>query len=101
MSYPRDLVGYAGRPPNPDWPNGARIAINFVLNYEEGSEYSVPDGDGQSETALAEGPSQVPPGTRDLMFESVYEYGSRAGFWRVMRLARMIRATIDSAIVRL
>ena len=86
MTYPRDLVGYANRPPDPHWPRGARLAINFVLNYEEGSEYSVPDGDGCSETSLSESASQVPPGTRDLTVESVYEYGSRVGFWRVMRL---------------
>jgi allantoinase len=82
----RDLVGYGSKTPDPKWPGGARIAINFVLNYEEGSEYSVIDGDGFSETALSEGPSQVPHGTRDLTIESVYEYGSRVGFWRVMRL---------------
>jgi putative urate catabolism protein len=86
MTYPRDLVGYARHPPDPDWPGRSRLAINFVLNYEEGSEYSVPDGDGFSETSLSESVSQVPPGTRDLTVESVYEYGSRVGFWRVMRL---------------
>src|SRR5687767_2826795 len=86
MTYPRDLIGYGVRPPDPAWPGGARIAVNFVLNYEEGSEYSIPDGDGFSETGLSEGPSQVPHGTRDLTVESVYEFGSRVGFWRVMRL---------------
>lgn len=86
MTYPRDLAGYGRRPPNPAWPGGARIAVNFVLNYEEGSEYSVPDGDGFSETSLSEAASQVPHGTRDLTVESVYEYGSRVGFWRLMRL---------------
>jgi putative urate catabolism protein len=85
-AYPRDLVGYGAKIPNAKWPGDARIAINFVLNYEEGSEYSVPDGDGFSETSLSEAPSQVPTGTRDLTVESVYEYGSRVGFWRVMRL---------------
>ena len=63
-AYPRDLVGYGAKIPNAKWPTGARIAVNFVLNYEEGSEYSVPDGDGFSETALSEAPSQVPHGTR-------------------------------------
>lgn len=86
MTYPRDLKGYGRKPPEAAWPAGARIAVNFVLNYEEGSEYSVPDGDGFSETALSEAASQVPQGTRDLTVESVYEYGSRVGFWRVMRL---------------
>jgi allantoinase len=86
MTSPRDLLGYGREPPNPEWPGGARIAVNFVLNYEEGSEYSLLDGDAQSETALSEAASQVPPGQRDLTVESVYEYGSRVGFWRVMRL---------------
>jgi allantoinase len=86
MTSSRDLLGYGRNPPNAAWPGGARIAINFVLNYEEGSEYSVPDGDGYSETSLSEGASQVPHGTRDLTVESVYEFGSRVGFWRVMRL---------------
>ena len=52
--YPRDMVGYGGEPPDPKWPGGARLAVNFVLNYEEGSEYSIPDGDGASETILSE-----------------------------------------------
>ena len=82
----RDLLGYGRTPPNPRWPGGARIAVNFVLNYEEGSEYSVPDGDGFSETSLSEAASQVPQGTRDLTVESVYEFGSRVGTWRVLRL---------------
>ena len=86
MTYPRDLIGYGSTPPHPKWPGKARIAVNFVLNYEEGSEYSIPDGDGFSETSLSERASEVPPGTRDLSAESVYEYGSRVGFWRVMRL---------------
>src|SRR5258705_9695064 len=86
MTDSRDLLGYGRNPPNPAWPGNARIAINFVLNYEEGSEYSLLDGDDYSETSLSEGVSQVPHGTRDLTVESVYEYGSRVGFWRVMRL---------------
>ena len=53
--YPRDMVGYGGKPPNPKWPRDARLAINFVMNYEEGSEYSVPDGDGFSEASLHRG----------------------------------------------
>ena len=86
MTYPRNLTGYGARPPDPAWPGGARIAVNFVLNYKEGSEYSIPDGDGFSETGLSESASQVPHGTRDLTAESVYEFGSRVGFWRVMQL---------------
>jgi putative urate catabolism protein len=86
ITYPRDLVGYGSTPPHPEWPGKARIAVNFVLNYEEGSEYSIPDGDGFSEAVMSEGGAVVPQGTRDLAVESIYEYGSRAGFWRVMRL---------------
>jgi putative urate catabolism protein len=86
MTYPRDVVGYGGTPPHPRWPNEARLAINFVLNYEEGSEYSIPDGDGASEAFMSEGGAVTPPGTRDLAVEGIYEYGSRVGFWRIMRL---------------
>lgn len=86
MSRQRDLIGYGPTPPDPKWPGGARIAVQIVLNYEEGSEYSIPDGDGFSENQLAESTSTVVPGTRDLAAESVYEYGSRVGFWRLMRL---------------
>lgn len=83
----RDFVGYGGRPPHPRWPNGARLALNLVLNYEEGSEYSIPDGSGRVEIGLAEAPGgRLPPGERDLAFESMYEYGSRVGFWRIHRL---------------
>jgi allantoinase len=85
--YPRDLIGYAGSPPHAKWPGDARVAINFVMNYEEGSEYSVPDGDGYSETTLTDVGSIAPGVTgRDLAAEGMFEYGSRVGFWRVMRL---------------
>lgn len=93
----RDLVGYADRPPDPKWPGGARIAVQFVLNYEEGSEYSIPDGDELSETYLTEVPgATLGPGKRDLIVESIYEYGSRVGFWRLMRIFadRDIKLTI-------
>lgn len=83
----RDLIGYGANPPDPAWPNGARLALNFVLNYEEGSEYSIPDKDGRSDSALTE-VGGYDPGLkgRDLAAESMYEYGSRVGFWRVLRL---------------
>ena len=85
--YPRDLIGYANNPPNPQWPNNARLAVNFVINYEEGSEYSIPDGDGFSEASLTESPSStIPHGTRDLAAETLFEYGARVGFWRLLRL---------------
>src|SRR5687767_6162145 len=86
-SHPvRDLIGYGRNPPHPRWPNDARIAVQFVMNYEEGSEYSIADGDGFTETGLTESVSAVPRGTRDLAAESVYEFGSRVGFWRIMDL---------------
>jgi putative urate catabolism protein len=88
-SYPRDLVGYGHQPPQPRWPNDARLALSFVLNYEEGGEQSVLHGDRASEAYLHEVPGIEPrAGARDLSVESVYEYGSRAGFWRVLRLFR-------------
>jgi len=85
----RDLVGYGPTPPNPQWPGGARVAVNFVLNYEEGSEYAVIDGDDRCELGLAETQGgRVVAGQRDMAFESMYEYGSRVGVWRVLRLFR-------------
>ena len=83
----RDLIGYGATPPDPRWPGGARLAVQIVMNYEEGSEYSIGLGDGFSETYLTEVPgATLGPGKRDLIVESVYEYGSRVGFWRLMRL---------------
>ncbi len=84
--YPRDMVGYGPNPPDPQWPNGARIAVQFVLNYEEGSESNVLDGDPASETFLSEmTPAEAFP-DRHMSMESLYEYGSRAGLWRVLRV---------------
>jgi peptidoglycan/xylan/chitin deacetylase (PgdA/CDA1 family) len=89
MESQRDFVGYADRPPDVRWPNGGRLAVNFVLNYEEGSEYSMADGDGRTDAALSEVASpRVPRGDRDLAAESMFEYGSRVGFWRLYRLFR-------------
>jgi allantoinase len=86
---PRDLVGYAGQPPHAAWPGEARIALNLVLNYEEGAEYCITNGDAHSETILSDLSGLVPlQGARDLNIESVYEYGSRAGFWRLLGLLR-------------
>jgi peptidoglycan/xylan/chitin deacetylase (PgdA/CDA1 family) len=88
-SYPRDLVGYGARPPHADWPGRARIALQFVLNYEEGGERSVLHGDPASETFLSEIVGAVPfAGARHMSMESLYEYGSRAGVWRLLRLFR-------------
>lgn len=87
MDRKRDFEGYGPHPPDIRWPGGAGLAVNFVLNIEEGSEYSITDGDGRSESALSEvRASRVPKGDRDLAAESMYEYGARVGFWRIYRL---------------
>ena len=87
LTYDRDLIGYGANPPNPKWPGGARLAINFVMNYEEGSEPSVQDGEGFTEVGLTEA-HRLGQGVkgRDLAGEGMFEYGSRVGFWRLMRL---------------
>ena len=84
--YPRDMTGYGRHPPHAGWPGGARIALQFVLNYEEGAENNVLHGDAASETFLSEiiGAQAFP--MRHMSMESLYEYGSRAGLWRVLRL---------------
>ena len=81
----RDYVGYGENTPQFSWPGGAAVAINIVVNYEEGSEYSLPMGDGKNDM-LAEIQYSLPGDTRDLTVESVYEYGSRVGVWRLMRI---------------
>lgn len=95
--YPRDLVGYGGRPPHANWPQGARVALSFVLNYEEGGEACILHGDPAAEAFLHEVPGLRPlEGQRNLNVESVYEYGARAGFWRILRLfqARGLTLTV-------
>jgi putative urate catabolism protein len=85
--YPRDMVGYGPTPPHAAWPGGARIAVQFVVNYEEGGENNILHGDRASEAFLSEVLGAQPIlGMRHMNMESVYEYGSRAGFWRLMRL---------------
>ena len=87
MTYPRDLIGYGAAPPPARWPGGARIAVQLVLNYEEGAENNILHGDAGSEAFLSDivgGPSIE--GMRSPQVESLYEYGSRAGFWRLHRL---------------
>ncbi len=81
----RDLIGYGPNPPHPHWPNDARIAVQFVLNYEEGGERTVLNGDAGSETFLSElfNPESYP--NRHLSMESIYEYGSRVGVWRILK----------------
>lgn len=85
-NYPRDLIGYGRNPPHPRWPGQARIALQFVLNYEEGAENCVLHGDAGSETFLSEiiGAQSFP--MRHMSMESLYEYGSRAGLWRLLRM---------------
>jgi OHCU decarboxylase len=85
--YPRDMIGYANHPPRADWPEKARIAVQFVINYEEGAENCVLHGDKASEAFLSEiVGAQALPGVRHMNMESIYEYGSRVGFWRLHRL---------------
>jgi putative urate catabolism protein len=85
--YPRDMIGYGETPPDPRWPGGARLAVQFVINYEEGGENNVLHGDAASEAFLSEiVGAQSWPGQRHMNMESIYEYGSRAGFWRLHRL---------------
>jgi len=83
--YPRDLIGYGARPPHADWPDNARIAVQFVLNYEEGGESNVLHGDAGSEQFLSEIIGAQCYQNRHMSMESVYEYGSRAGVWRILR----------------
>lgn len=89
LNDPRNYRGYGENPPDPAWPGGAKLAVQFVLNYEEGGENSVLNGDRGSETFLSEiiGATEV-KGARHMSMESLYEYGSRAGVWRILRLFR-------------
>jgi putative urate catabolism protein len=85
--YPRDLVGYGRNPPDPRWPDGARVAVQFVVNYEEGGERCILHGDPESEAFLSDVLGAQPwPGQRHMNVESMYEYGARAGFWRLWRM---------------
>lgn len=88
-SYPRDLTGYGPKPPHPHWPRKARVAVQFVLNYEEGGENAILHGDAASESFLSEmiGTPAL-EGVRHMSMESLYEYGSRVGVWRVLELFR-------------
>jgi OHCU decarboxylase len=86
-AYPRDLEGYGRTPPHPRWPGKARIAVQFVINYEEGGENNILHGDAASEAFLSEIVGAAPwPGQRHMNMESIYEYGSRAGYWRLWRM---------------
>ncbi len=86
MNGPRDLVGYGAHPPEARWPGGAKVAVQFVINYEEGAENCVLNGDAGSESFLSEMVGAPSHPARAMAMESLYEYGSRAGFWRLHRL---------------
>ncbi|MCZ2723011.1 allantoinase PuuE [Marinomonas sp. 15G1-11] len=86
-TYERNLIGYGKQTPNPKWPNNARLAVQFVLNYEEGGENNILEGDAASEAFLSEMVgADARKGVRHMSMESIYEYGSRAGVWRVLKL---------------
>jgi putative urate catabolism protein len=96
-NYPRDLLGYGRVPPDPKWPGGARVAVQFVINFEEGGENSILHGDAASEAFLTDVLGAQPwPGQRHMNVESMFEYGSRAGFWRLWRMftARNMPVTV-------
>ncbi len=97
QSYPRDMIGYGRNPPDPRWPGGKKVCVQFVVNYEEGGENNILHGDAASEAFLSEIVGAAAwPGQRHWNMESIYEYGARAGFWRLWRLftQRDIPATV-------
>jgi OHCU decarboxylase len=102
--YPRDLTGYGPTPPDPQWPGGAKIAVQIVMNYEEGGENNILHGDAASEGFLSEITGAAPwPGMRHWNMESIYEYGARAGFWRLHRILGHLPITVygvTSALAR-
>ena len=93
----RDFIGYANQPPEVEWPDRARVAVNFCINYEEGGELCVLNGDDRSEVRLADVAVTARPGARDLNIESSYEYGSRVGYWRLLQAftERGLPATVN------
>lgn len=99
-AYPRDMIGYGRTPPHAKWPGGARVAVQFVLNYEEGGENCVLHGDAASEAFLSEIPGATPwAGVRHMNMESIYEYGSRVGVWRLLKLFEERRLPLTSFAV--
>jgi len=93
--YPRDMSGHGPNPPDPQWPGGARIAVQIVVNYEEGGENNILHGDAASEAFLSEIVGAAAwPGQRHWNMESIYEYGARAGFWRLHRMLRALPVTV-------
>ena len=102
LDMPRDFIGYGGKPPKFEWPNGARLALNLVVNYEEGSERNPLDGDEELEH-LTEASYPARPGERELAMESFYEFGSRVGIWRIIDVfdKYQVRPTIFACAVAL
>lgn len=103
-NYPRDMTGYGRNWPQPQWPDNARIAVQFVINFEEGAEANILDGDAASESLLSEFGFATPRvGERYLPVESMYEYGTRVGFWRLYRLftERQIPITVNAVAMAL
>jgi allantoinase len=94
--YPRDLIGYGARPPQVRWPVDAKVAVSLVLNYEEGGERSILHGDAYSESTLTDIGGEPLKGARNLNVESNFEYGSRVGFWEIMRILRERR--VDATV---
>ena len=94
----RDLLGYAGSPPDPRWPGGARVAVSIVVNFEEGAEFSVTDGDPENE-AVYEIEQRI-AGRSDPAIDSHFEYGSRAGWWRIMEVLGAVWRTGDNELER-
>ncbi len=95
-NYPRDLAGYGANPPDPRWPGGARLALQIVLNYEEGGENCILHGDAAAEAFLSEiVGAEAREGVRHMSMESIYEYGSRVGVWRLERLMRQHQVPAD------
>jgi allantoinase len=98
---PRDYVGYGEHPPHANWPGGARVAVQFVLNYEEGGENCVLNGDKASETFLSEIIGAPRIEGRHISMESIYEYGTRAGVWRLLRLFKKYKIPVTVFAVAL
>ncbi|WP_153448409.1 allantoinase PuuE [Vibrio algicola] len=98
--YPRNLIGYADQLPQVQWPNNARVAVSFVLNYEEGGERCTLHGDDESEAFLSEIIGAQPfPNARHISMESIYEYGSRAGVWRILKLFKQFDYPLTAFVV--
>lgn len=102
-AYPRDMVGYGANPPDPKWPGGARVALTIALNYEAGGETNILHGDDSSEGMLTDTGFPAYPGVRNMMVESAFEYGSRRGVWRILRILdeRDIKVSVWAVVMGL